>query len=224
MSRLARPRHRIEAPLALAGVGVVSVNEPAHAVLAAGNANHDQILHRQRRHREAVSRCDNPPRPRPTPRPRSSHRARSRAHPASPEKPCRPESPARDSPARSTDEYLPESAAGTSRWAAPCAHRAQTRDHPAPVAYRIPSTTSGVVSSFPVAPVWYTHFATMRARIGDVDLIEPAEALSGIVARSKSSSSAVPSRNSPAARKSPARELIRRGHQNREAMPNSDRP
>ncbi len=36
-------------------VGVVGVNESAHPVLAAGDADHDEILHRQRRNCETVS-------------------------------------------------------------------------------------------------------------------------------------------------------------------------
>ena len=55
MPRLARSRHGVEAPFAHAGRGVVSVNESAHSVLAAGNADHHQILHRQRSDRKAVS-------------------------------------------------------------------------------------------------------------------------------------------------------------------------
>ena len=57
MSWLAWPRHRIEAPFALAGRRIVRVNEPAHSVLAARHADDDQSLHRQRRDREAVSRA-----------------------------------------------------------------------------------------------------------------------------------------------------------------------
>ncbi len=54
MSGLARRRYRIESPLALARRGIVSINESAHAVLSAGHANHDQILHCQRRDGETV--------------------------------------------------------------------------------------------------------------------------------------------------------------------------
>jgi len=55
MSGLARSRHSVEAPFAVAGRGVVSVDEPAHSVLAAGNANDDKVFHRERRDGEAVA-------------------------------------------------------------------------------------------------------------------------------------------------------------------------
>src|SRR5438270_4924783 len=55
MARFAGTRNRVEAPLARAGVRIVSVDESAHAILATGNSNHNQILHCQRRYREAVS-------------------------------------------------------------------------------------------------------------------------------------------------------------------------
>src|SRR6266851_7670260 len=55
MTWLARPRHSVEAPLALAGCRVVGVDEAANAVFTSRNAKYDEILHRQRCRREAVA-------------------------------------------------------------------------------------------------------------------------------------------------------------------------
>ena len=55
MAGLARAWHGIEAPFARAGRGVVGVDEAAHSVFAAGNANYDKIFYCQRRDREAVA-------------------------------------------------------------------------------------------------------------------------------------------------------------------------
>src|SRR5262249_23165741 len=50
---LAVSRNRRAPPRALAGFGVVSVEESADAVLAAGHPDDDLVLHRERRAREA---------------------------------------------------------------------------------------------------------------------------------------------------------------------------
>src|ERR1700732_4414091 len=55
MTWLSRPRHSVEAPLALAGCRVVGVDEAANSVFPSRNAECDQILHRQRRRWEAVA-------------------------------------------------------------------------------------------------------------------------------------------------------------------------
>ena len=55
MPRLARAWNGVKAPPALSGIGIVSIDEAANAVLAAGNPNRDQVLHCQRRNGKAVS-------------------------------------------------------------------------------------------------------------------------------------------------------------------------
>src|SRR5260370_1222537 len=55
VTRLTRAGNRIKAPSPLAGVRVVSIDETANAVLTATDANDDEILHGQRRERDAVA-------------------------------------------------------------------------------------------------------------------------------------------------------------------------
>src|SRR3984885_13312466 len=54
MPGLAWPRNRIEAPFAFARRRVIRINKPAYSILPAGNTDHHQTLHRERRHREAI--------------------------------------------------------------------------------------------------------------------------------------------------------------------------
>src|SRR5712692_1853353 len=55
MPRFSRSRNGVEPPPARPGCGIISVDETANAVFAPGNANHDQVLDRERRCREAVT-------------------------------------------------------------------------------------------------------------------------------------------------------------------------
>src|SRR5262249_18518154 len=54
-SRFAGTRYRPEAPYALAGVGVVGIDEAADSVLCTGDSHHDEVLHNQWRDRRAIS-------------------------------------------------------------------------------------------------------------------------------------------------------------------------
>ena len=55
MARFAGAGNGVEAPFAFAGGGVVSVNETANAIFAAGDAHNDEIFDNQRRERDAVA-------------------------------------------------------------------------------------------------------------------------------------------------------------------------
>src|SRR5882672_2565683 len=55
MSRLARTRNSVEAPLAFACRGVVRVNESANPILPSRHSENHEILDRQRRKRDAVT-------------------------------------------------------------------------------------------------------------------------------------------------------------------------
>ena len=55
MSRLARTRDRVEAPFALAGRGIIRVNEAANSIFPARHTDEHEILDHQRRERDAVA-------------------------------------------------------------------------------------------------------------------------------------------------------------------------
>src|SRR5260370_29529269 len=55
VARFARTGNGVEAPLALAGVRIIRIDESANAILTAANTGDDKIFHGQRRQRDAVA-------------------------------------------------------------------------------------------------------------------------------------------------------------------------
>src|SRR6266446_9172256 len=55
MARLAGTRNGVEAPFAFAACSIVSINESANPIFAAGNADEHEILDHQGRKRDAVA-------------------------------------------------------------------------------------------------------------------------------------------------------------------------